>query len=119
MGSSLQRSDSRDPVSKLDRLYQNSPVWLQNSLVSAYGLYWHWARFGGNYTHYEEGFRNREANNLAEWHKYCEGQLIDLAELEASERRLRFSQIFETNPANGEPPRIEVRPPDQDSEFDY
>lgn len=65
-------------MSKLDRLYQNSPVWLQNSLVSAYGLYWHWARFGGNYTHYEEGFRNREANNLAEWHKYCEGQLIDL-----------------------------------------
>lgn len=48
-----------------------------------------------------------------------EGQLIDLAELEASERRLRFSQLFETNPAMGEPPRIEVRPPDQDSNFDY
>lgn len=43
-----------------------------------------------------------------------EGQLIDLQELENSERRLRFSQIFETNPAMGEPPRIEVRRPDQE-----
>lgn len=48
-----------------------------------------------------------------------EGQLIDLAELEASERRLKFSQLFETNPAMGEPPRIEVRAPDEDDEFDY
>lgn len=42
-----------------------------------------------------------------------EGQYVDLRELEASERRLRFSQIFETNPALGEPPRVEVRPPDE------
>jgi outer membrane protein insertion porin family len=48
-----------------------------------------------------------------------EGQLIDLAELEASERRLRFSQLFETNPAMGEPPRVEVRPPDVEPEFEY
>ena len=48
-----------------------------------------------------------------------EGELIDLAELEASERRLKFSQIFETNPATGEPPRIEVQAPDQDMDFDY
>lgn len=40
------------------------------------------------------------------------GEYIDLQELENSERRLRFSQIFETNPAQGEPPRVEVRPPD-------
>lgn len=48
-----------------------------------------------------------------------EGQLIDLQELEASERRLKFSQIFEVNPATGEPPRIEVQAPDEDAEFDY
>ncbi|QDV23928.1 BamA/OMP85 family outer membrane protein [Aureliella helgolandensis] len=41
-----------------------------------------------------------------------EGQFIDLKELEDSERRLKASQIFESNPAMGEPPRIEVRPPD-------
>lgn len=37
------------------------------------------------------------------------GQLIDLRELEASERRLKLIQVFEDNPAMGEPPRIEVQ----------
>lgn len=37
------------------------------------------------------------------------GQVIDLRELEATERRLSLSQIFETNPSQGEPPRVEVR----------
>jgi outer membrane protein insertion porin family len=37
------------------------------------------------------------------------GQIVDLRELEAAERRLGLSQIFETNPANGDPPRVEVR----------
>lgn len=46
-----------------------------------------------------------------------EGEIIDLQELENSERRMRFSQIFETNPAQGEPPRIEVRPPDQEQGY--
>lgn len=43
-----------------------------------------------------------------------EGQFIDLAELEKSEFRLGRSQIFESNPALGEPPRVSVRPPDQE-----
>jgi outer membrane protein insertion porin family len=38
------------------------------------------------------------------------GQIIDAREIENAERRLRFSQIFETNPAEGDPPRIEVLP---------
>ncbi len=42
-----------------------------------------------------------------------EGRIIDLRELEAGERRLRASQIFETNPALGEPPRIEVLQPER------
>jgi outer membrane protein insertion porin family len=46
-----------------------------------------------------------------------EGQLIDLRELENSERRMRFSQIFETNPTQGEPPHIEIRRPDQEDSF--
>ncbi len=43
-----------------------------------------------------------------------EGQIIDLAELEKSEFRLGRSQIFESNPALGDPPRVTVRPPDRD-----
>jgi outer membrane protein insertion porin family len=45
------------------------------------------------------------------------GQLIDLRELEASERRLKHSQIFETNPTLGEPPSIRVRRGDMDAEY--
>ena len=42
-----------------------------------------------------------------------EGRIIDLRELEAGERKLKASQIFETNPALGEPPRIEVMQPER------
>ncbi|HBE70646.1 MAG TPA: hypothetical protein DDW52_21080 [Planctomycetaceae bacterium] len=42
-----------------------------------------------------------------------EGEWIDLAELEKAEFRLNRSQIFETNPAFGEPPSVTVRSPDQ------
>ena len=42
-----------------------------------------------------------------------EGRIIDLRELEAGERKLKQSQIFETNPSLGEPPRIEVLQPER------
>jgi outer membrane protein insertion porin family len=48
---------------------------------------------------------------------FREGEIIDLRQLEASRARLMRSQIFETNPTLGEPPRVEVRPPDQDQGF--
>ena len=42
------------------------------------------------------------------------GDLIDIREVRNSERRLKASQLFETNPAQGQPPRIEIRPPEFD-----
>lgn len=50
-----------------------------------------------------------------------EGRILDRAEIDASERRLKASQIFETNPSLGEPPRIEIRSPDEQlqDEFNY
>lgn len=48
---------------------------------------------------------------------FREGEIIDLQELENSRFRLMRSQIFETNPTIGEPPRVEVRPPDRDPGF--
>ncbi len=41
-----------------------------------------------------------------------EGQVIGLVGAREFERRLRASQIFETNPAQGQEPTIEVRRPD-------
>jgi outer membrane protein insertion porin family len=43
------------------------------------------------------------------------GDVIDNREVRNSERRLKSSQLFEVNPAEGEPPRIVVRPPDLSS----
>lgn len=40
------------------------------------------------------------------------GDIIDIREVRASERRLKASQLFVTNPAKGKPPRIVIRPPD-------
>ena len=38
------------------------------------------------------------------------GDIVDIRKIRASERRLKSSSVFETNPANGSPPRIEIRP---------
>jgi outer membrane protein insertion porin family len=40
------------------------------------------------------------------------GDILDSRKIRDAERRLKSSQLFEINPAEGEPPRIAVRPPD-------
>jgi outer membrane protein insertion porin family len=40
------------------------------------------------------------------------GDIVDIREVRASERRLKASQLFVTNPAEGTPPRIVIRPPE-------
>lgn len=40
------------------------------------------------------------------------GDLIDIREIRDSERRLKASQLFESEATGGEPPRIVVRPPE-------
>jgi outer membrane protein insertion porin family len=40
------------------------------------------------------------------------GDIVDVREVRASERRLKASQLFENDPASGKTPRIVIRPPD-------
>ncbi len=40
------------------------------------------------------------------------GDIVDIREVRASERRLRYSQLFRNNPAQGVMPRIVMRPPE-------
>lgn len=40
------------------------------------------------------------------------GDIVDIREVRASERRLKASELFISNPSEGEPPRIVIRPPD-------
>lgn len=52
----------------------------------------------------------KERVALAMVGKLRPGRIIDSRKIEGAERRLQFSQIFETNPQLGEPPRIDVQP---------
>lgn len=45
------------------------------------------------------------------------GEIIDRRELEAGERRLKYSTIFNTDPTRGELPRVTVKPP-EDLDYD-
>jgi len=45
------------------------------------------------------------------------GRIISSVEMENGERRLQASTIFNSDPADGSPPRIEVQPPDQSDRF--
>src|SRR5262245_27733067 len=40
------------------------------------------------------------------------GDIMDSRKVRDDERRLKASQVFEVNPAEGDPPRIQIRPPD-------
>jgi outer membrane protein insertion porin family len=44
------------------------------------------------------------------------GDIADIREVRNSERRLRASQLFEANPANGSPPKIVYSPPDKEGD---
>ena len=61
---------------------------------------------GGEFPHTRESVILNRLGNLRP------GDLIDTREVNNAERRLKASQLFETNPQNGEPPRIVVRPPE-------
>lgn len=65
-------------MAKLDKLYARSPVWLQNAMVSTYGLYWHWARFGGNYSKSVEAYQQREFYKAEQWMEFQNQQLKQL-----------------------------------------
>ena len=47
------------------------------------------------------------------------GDIVDLREVRASERRLKASQLFVTDPASGNAPRIEFQPPSLDDAGDF
>ena len=42
------------------------------------------------------------------------GDIVDIREVRASERRLKSSQLFENDPAGGKAPRVVIRPPQLD-----
>ena len=71
---------------------------------------------GGSVGVFPEGRRvqvwgDAELKRGAAWLSVRTGDIVDIREVRASERRLKASQLFENDPANGKAPRIVIRPP--------
>lgn len=62
-------------MSILTRIYNASPVALQNAWVSAYGLYWRQRRYGGIFKSELKEFKDREAFSASQWEEYQTLQL--------------------------------------------
>lgn len=72
-------------MSKLDNIYRKLPVWAQNAVVSGYGAYWHWLRFGGSYQARKAGYLNREHYHAPAWQQYQSQVLTKLLSYAADE----------------------------------
>lgn len=75
-----------------DRLYRRLPVLGQHAAVTAFGLVWHWRRFGGGYANARKGFIERESYGLEQWARYQRDQLREL--LQASMRTPYYRDRF-------------------------
>ncbi len=62
-------------MSKLERIYARLPVFGQNLAVSAYGVYWHWLRFGPGYRQHLAGWQAREAFGTEAWRDWTQQRL--------------------------------------------
>jgi phenylacetate-CoA ligase len=59
-------------------IYKRLPVWAQHGSVSAYGLYWHWLRFGSGYNTALRGYLAREHSCVSEWREWQRRSLATL-----------------------------------------
>ena len=57
------------------QLYARSPVLVQNIGISAYGLWWRWHRWGGEFPRLVREFKERESWDATRWQQYVEERL--------------------------------------------
>lgn len=62
----------------LEQLYARSPLALQHSMISAFGLYWRWLRFGGNYRRYVAEYAARDGWTATQWQHWQRGHLREV-----------------------------------------
>lgn len=72
-------------MSRLPSLYARLPIWAQHRAVSAYGVYWHWLRFGPGYQAYVRQFKQRELFTTEEWDAWQRQRLISLLQAAATQ----------------------------------
>ncbi|WP_298314758.1 hypothetical protein [uncultured Aquimarina sp.] len=59
-------------------IYQKSPVFIQNAVISVYGLYWKNRRLGGVFNQHVKEFRDRESFIKEQWREYQTKELRKL-----------------------------------------
>jgi len=64
-----------------EQIYSVSPVWMQNLLVTAYGLRWRWIRFGPGSSRLVEEFLGRETFDRQHWDLWTRKRLAALLEV--------------------------------------
>lgn len=70
-------------MSWMDRIYNRAPLAAQNALVSAYGVYWKWLRFGGSFSASLAAYRARERYSPEQWAAWQAERLRELLTLAA------------------------------------
>ena len=65
-------------MSLQEKIYQQSPVPIQNILISAFGYQWKKRRFGGIFTQEYKEAKNRESFTKSQWDEYQQQQLHKL-----------------------------------------
>ncbi len=63
-------------MSLYNHIYNASPVWLQNILVSLYGWQWNKRRFGGVFQTELAAFKKRESYSNEQWKDYTNKELV-------------------------------------------
>jgi phenylacetate-CoA ligase len=81
------------PLGLLNKIYDASPVFLQNMLVSAYGYRWQKRRYGGIFETEYAAAKKREAFTANEWNAYQNEQLQKML-LHAFEQVPYYREVF-------------------------
>ena len=59
----------------VEKAYARSPLAIQNVMVSIYGAYWRWLRFGPGYEKYVEEFAERDRYSADDWQAWTTARL--------------------------------------------
>jgi phenylacetate-CoA ligase len=78
--------------SLIERLYFNSPIWLQQGLVAAYGWWWYQRRFSTHFHRLVDEFKAREYWTAEQFQNYQESRLASI--LVAAWNSPYYCQIF-------------------------
>jgi len=68
-------------ASWLDRVYARAPVIAQHAMVSAFGVWWKWRRFGPGFERELDGYLARTHHSTDAWRQYQTGVLRELLEI--------------------------------------